>query len=158
MTTPTLDDHTPAFMAWDLPLNVGTPDPFYGETEAHLWQDGRCGICGIHQRHESRQLALDHDHDTGLVRGLLCTSCNLQEGWQPSLVFHRWRSGMNPCAMFGWTYLYTGPGYAPHRITGEQALHMERLAAVREARLQLEMREAGPALGRAFASMGRFGS
>jgi len=42
-------------------------------------QHGRCAICGSIPR--SRRLAVDHDHESGLVRGLLCSadegaSCN----------------------------------------------------------------------------------
>lgn len=37
-------------------------------------QGGRCAICRQHQR--KKALAVDHDHKTGVVRGLLCTSCN----------------------------------------------------------------------------------
>jgi len=41
------------------------------------------GVCKICQRPEpaQRRLAVDHDHKTGLVRGLLCTRCNIQLGW-----------------------------------------------------------------------------
>ena len=37
-------------------------------------QDGRCAICQA--KPKSRRLSVDHDHDTGKVRGLLCTRCN----------------------------------------------------------------------------------
>ena len=37
-------------------------------------QDGRCAICTRVPR--SRRLAVDHDHNTGKVRGLLCYTCN----------------------------------------------------------------------------------
>lgn len=37
-------------------------------------QDGRCAICQNKPR--KRRLAVDHDHATGEVRGLLCTRCN----------------------------------------------------------------------------------
>ena len=110
------DEDTPAFMTWPLPHDLGTPRALYGETEAHLWQAGRCGICGGHQDSGNRKHALDHDHDTGLVRGLLCTGCNLQEGLSDQIVFHRWRSGMNPCAIFGWNYEHRG-AFAPLPIT-----------------------------------------
>lgn len=38
------------------------------------WQDGRCATCGAVGLH------LVEDHSTGLVRGLLCRSCNVLEG------------------------------------------------------------------------------
>jgi len=38
-------------------------------------QNGVCAICGgINTR--KLKLAVDHDHDTGKVRGLLCDRCN----------------------------------------------------------------------------------
>lgn len=37
-------------------------------------QDGRCAICRCQQHYQ--RLAVDHDHKTGMVRGLLCTNCN----------------------------------------------------------------------------------
>ena len=37
-------------------------------------QDYRCAICG--SPGGERQLAIDHDHTTNRIRGLLCTSCN----------------------------------------------------------------------------------
>jgi hypothetical protein len=41
-------------------------------------QDGKCLICLTDRLIE--ELVIDHDHDSGLVRGLLCTSCNLGIG------------------------------------------------------------------------------
>jgi len=38
-----------------------------------LKQDGTCAIC---RQAEKRNLAVDHSHSTGKVRGLLCTRCN----------------------------------------------------------------------------------
>lgn len=43
-------------------------------------QDGRCLGCGKSQDHFQRRLAVDHDHKTGKVRGLLCTKCNRAVG------------------------------------------------------------------------------
>lgn len=38
-------------------------------------QDGRCAICSRPEP-TNRMFDVDHDHETGTVRGLLCTSCN----------------------------------------------------------------------------------
>ena len=42
-------------------------------------QRGRCAICG--KEPIRRKLAVDHDHETGLIRGLLCFRCNFGLGW-----------------------------------------------------------------------------
>ncbi len=39
-------------------------------------QQGSCGICKKHQTEFKKVLAVDHDHTTGIVRGLLCELCN----------------------------------------------------------------------------------
>lgn len=39
-------------------------------------QDGRCFICRRRPKAADPSLAVDHDHRTGMVRGLLCYSCN----------------------------------------------------------------------------------
>jgi hypothetical protein len=54
-----------------------------------LWnqQDGKCAICGhaesviCSKKGEERLLAQDHDHETGMLRGLLCTRCNIGIGY-----------------------------------------------------------------------------
>jgi hypothetical protein len=43
-------------------------------------QRGRCAICGKDASGNGRLLAVDHDHKTGEVRGLLCRGCNLGIG------------------------------------------------------------------------------
>jgi recombination endonuclease VII len=60
-------------------------------------QKGRCAICGVagsidkfgydpnrpaevNAFCEVKKLVLDHNHDTGLVRGLICSSCNARVG------------------------------------------------------------------------------
>ena len=46
-----------------------TQDDFNNLVEA---QNGLCGICGD----ELDKINIDHDHESGKVRGLLCTGCN----------------------------------------------------------------------------------
>jgi hypothetical protein len=45
-------------------------------------QRGRCAACGDEMPTSGRRgVCVDHDHDTGEVRGLLCAHCNLAEGY-----------------------------------------------------------------------------
>jgi len=39
-------------------------------------QGGKCAICGRPQQDIDRRLRVDHDHETGRLRGLLCDLCN----------------------------------------------------------------------------------
>lgn len=38
-------------------------------------QNGVCAICA-NTCNTGRNLAIDHNHETGAIRGLLCTKCN----------------------------------------------------------------------------------
>lgn len=47
-------------------------------------QNGVCAICG--RPPQKKRLAVDHSHTTGVVRGLLCSPCNVSlGGFQDSL-------------------------------------------------------------------------
>jgi hypothetical protein len=52
-----------------------------GEDVKRLWQEslGKCMACG-RVPEEARELHLDHNHDTGVVRGFLCDTCNVAIG------------------------------------------------------------------------------
>ncbi len=47
-----------------------------------LWEDnqGRCGVCFRSFNGTTVRYAVDHDHETGTVRGLLCRNCNTALG------------------------------------------------------------------------------
>ena len=49
-------------------------------TEMLEKQNGVCAICGSPETHERngkvKALAVDHNHETGKIRGLLCSDCN----------------------------------------------------------------------------------
>lgn len=54
--------------------DFGITQEQYNEIFAN--QDGKCIICGKHQKELKMALAVDHDHSTNEVRGLLCGPCN----------------------------------------------------------------------------------
>lgn len=43
-------------------------------------QRHKCGICSSKQGEHKRSLSVDHDHNTGKIRGLLCLHCNTALG------------------------------------------------------------------------------
>lgn len=44
-------------------------------------QGGVCAACGdVETRKDTQHLAVDHDHSTGVVRGILCQKCNTALG------------------------------------------------------------------------------
>lgn len=65
-------------------------------------QGGGCAICGRDDRAWELRLCVDHDHDTGTVRGILCRRCNafLAIVENPELLaqFHDYLSRSRHCA------------------------------------------------------------
>lgn len=95
-----------AQVLWDLERAAGVMSD---DDVLARWHDGRCAICG-----RASDLVCDHDHQTGLVRGWLCRSCNAREGAnrQPGTIFARYRE-CHPAAILGLTVRYLNP------VTGE---------------------------------------
>jgi hypothetical protein len=92
------------------PICWGWPTPGGGLVGAHTdalirWQAGRCAICG-----HTRALVEDHDHVTGMVRGYLCTGCNIQEGIyrDPATLFGKYRE-RHPTQILGLRIRYWDP-------------------------------------------------
>jgi len=59
----------------DLRRNYGISEKEYDDLLQQ--QDNLCAIC---RTKSSKNLHVDHDHDTGKVRGLLCSNCNTSLG------------------------------------------------------------------------------
>ena len=62
----------------------------YGVTKAdyldmYVRQEGNCGLCGKPQR--KRPFVIDHDHESGEVRGLLHAPCNFALGYYEAGMF-----------------------------------------------------------------------
>ena len=59
----------------NLRWRLGVPRGTYDQMLAA--QDGRCGICGdTDPGARTTRFHVDHDKETGIVRGLLCARCN----------------------------------------------------------------------------------
>ena len=71
-----IDDNAalqPSAKRWKHSLSFAKIDAIYAA------QGYKCGICG-EPRTERNDHKLDHDHVTGMVRGVLCNKCNLGLG------------------------------------------------------------------------------
>lgn len=110
----------PACWGWP-PFNFGRElDPDKAMRAFYAWHKGRCGICG----QVPGRLVVDHDHNSALVRGLCCDSCNTREGVEkaPQNVFARWRA-VPSAALLGIEVVYANPTTGlsepmPFKVTG----------------------------------------
>ncbi len=55
--------------------------PIEKYNDMFIEQGGRCAICGKHQVEFKKKLCVDHNHETGKIRGLLCNKCNSLLGY-----------------------------------------------------------------------------
>lgn len=84
-------------------------------------QGGKCAICRA--RPKSKRLAVDHDHKTGAVRGLLCSRCNhdlMGSAWDSlALASALWHYMNTPPAGGAWLPPETAPQLAPIEAGGK---------------------------------------
>lgn len=116
-----------------------------------VWHQKRCAMCG-----QVVRLVMDHDHESGFLRGLLCVVCNIGEGHHsetrtrrasmgdlddpPNFSYQRYRD-VSPASILGvrhryasrnafpaWSRLARRQGYATDRY-GTHILALERSPA-----------------------------
>lgn len=103
-------------------------------------QHGRCALCDMYMS-TLPDACLDHDHDTGLIRGVLCRNCNGIEGKIKNLVT-RARRGMAFENYLGKIILYwikhqtdnTGLYHPTHKTADEKRLLINKRARVARAK------------------------
>jgi integrase len=109
------DRITPSAEEWD--------DSGLSAAEKRAWlyqlQDGKCAVCGDH----TEFLVVDHDHATGLVRGLLCWPCNIREG-RPGANYLDIEAYRNnpPAADLGWMWDWPDPTRMSNGDLQQQAI------------------------------------
>jgi len=81
------------------------------------WQKDRCAICGIRKT----KLVWDHDHETGLIRGCLCSACNTSEGGSGVSLYVKYRE-RNPASIWGIRVLYDHPQPAAEPLPHDLAI------------------------------------
>lgn len=73
----TRDNYSDSRISSKMKSNYGITLEDYNKMLA--MQSGVCMICG-QEESNGKRLAIDHDHKTGAVRGLLCNHCNIGLG------------------------------------------------------------------------------
>lgn len=93
----------PVCHAWTVP-DGAVPPHLSAAQVLRRWQAGACAMCSA----SPQRLLVDHCHDSGLIRGLLCTSCNTAEGLGDAPAFTAYRE-RPPAVMLGIEEQYGSP-------------------------------------------------
>lgn len=108
-------------------------------------QGGKCAICRARPR--SKRLAVDHDHKSGAVRGLLCSRCNhdlLGSAWDSlAMAVALWHYMNTPPASGSWIPPEAQPRLAPVESAGSPSRASEEVDALVTTRKPLKGRERG---------------
>jgi hypothetical protein len=104
----------PVCWSWEMVISEGDDD----RSVFRAWHAGRCAVCG----YCDVRLVDDHDHDTGLIRGMLCRSCNRREPHDNGL-FRKYRE-RPPAQILGIHLRYWDPfhGWARPRAINPNRL------------------------------------
>lgn len=122
--------NTCAYHYWPAPT-TSMPPTFQ---DLVTWHDGCCAFCGK----RVTALIVDHDHKTGVVRGLLCGGCNIREASLTTSGASEWVAyRTNPPAMsLGLSIRYKGGiesyrarTYAPRDTLDGPLLPLAEIAA-----------------------------
>lgn len=93
----------PSCHVWQVPERE-VPPHLSAAQALRRWQAGACAMCSA----RPERLLVDHCHRSGLIRGLLCTSCNTAEGLQSAPSFDAYRE-RPPAVMLGVEEQYGTP-------------------------------------------------
>jgi hypothetical protein len=126
----------PVCCSWDAAIPQGHDGD---RSTLRAWHAGLCAVCG----YRDDRLVEDHDHDTGLIRGLLCRSCNGREPHDDGL-FRKYRE-RPPAQILGIRLRYWDPfhGWAQPRAIDHNRLDNHPAYAL-AARLGERLQEEAP--------------
>lgn len=126
-----------AARAWALQRHYQLSVPEYDALL--LAQAGRCAICGTDKANgRGDKLHVDHDHESGLIRGLLCNKCNSALGYfndspkrlrRAAAYLENWRGKTTPDIDRGFQPILGALPEACGEIGGDESLAGARAVA-----------------------------